>query len=103
MSPRTLQRRLRELGPTWREEVESVRQERTMELLRTTEVPLQVIAARVGYSDMRARCAGRYGGGTGGRPGTSATRRDSRRPPLAAVADAPTSWGTWSSPRACRP
>ncbi|MEV7578881.1 AraC family transcriptional regulator ligand-binding domain-containing protein [Streptomyces erythrochromogenes] len=54
MSPRTLQRRLRELGTTWREEVESVRQERTMELLRGTDLPLQVIAARVGYSDMRA-------------------------------------------------
>ncbi|WP_051806874.1 AraC family transcriptional regulator ligand-binding domain-containing protein [Streptomyces sp. NRRL F-2664] len=54
MSPRTLQRRLRELGTTWREEVESVRQERTMELLRTTDLPLQLIAARVGYSDLRA-------------------------------------------------
>ncbi|MFE2241894.1 AraC family transcriptional regulator ligand-binding domain-containing protein [Streptomyces virginiae] len=54
MSPRTLQRRLRELGTTWREEVESVRQERTMELLRTTDMPLRLIAAQVGYSDMRA-------------------------------------------------
>ncbi|MFE2126639.1 AraC family transcriptional regulator ligand-binding domain-containing protein [Streptomyces amritsarensis] len=54
MSPRTLQRRLRELGTTWREEVESVRQERTMELLRSTDLPLQAIAARVGYSDLRA-------------------------------------------------
>ncbi|GAA2623441.1 hypothetical protein GCM10010425_18340 [Streptomyces spororaveus] len=54
MSPRTLQRRLGELGTTWREEVEAVRQEHTMELLRATDLPLRSVAAQVGYSDMRA-------------------------------------------------
>ncbi|MEU3741188.1 AraC family transcriptional regulator ligand-binding domain-containing protein [Streptomyces sp. NPDC032198] len=54
MSPRTLQRRLGDLGTNWREEIEAVRQEHTMDLLRTTDLPLQSIAARVGYSDVRA-------------------------------------------------
>ncbi|MGW6984734.1 AraC family transcriptional regulator ligand-binding domain-containing protein [Streptomyces sp. NPDC054932] len=54
MSPRTLQRRLGEHGTTWREEVEAVRQEHTMELLRATDLPLRSVAARVGFSDMRA-------------------------------------------------
>ncbi|MCT9092761.1 AraC family transcriptional regulator [Streptomyces sp. ASQP_92] len=54
MSPRTLQRRLGELGTNWREEIEAVRQQHTMDLLRTTDLPLQSIAARVGYSDVRA-------------------------------------------------
>ncbi|WP_433237858.1 AraC family transcriptional regulator ligand-binding domain-containing protein [Streptosporangium sp. CA-135522] len=54
MSPRTLQRRLGEHGTNWREEIEAVRQRHTMDLLRTTDLPLQSIAARVGYSDIRA-------------------------------------------------
>lgn len=54
MSPRTLQRRLAANGTTWRAEVESVRHEHTMELLHTTDLPLQSIAGRVGYSDVRA-------------------------------------------------
>ncbi|MFD9391233.1 AraC family transcriptional regulator ligand-binding domain-containing protein [Streptomyces sp. NPDC060000] len=54
MSPRTLQRRLGEHGSSWREEIEAIRQEHTMDLLRTTDLPLQSIAARVGYSDVRA-------------------------------------------------
>ncbi|WP_369240205.1 AraC family transcriptional regulator ligand-binding domain-containing protein [Streptomyces sp. R21] len=54
MSPRTLQRRLGEHGTNWREEIEAIRQEHTMELLRTTDLPLQSIAVRVGYSDVRA-------------------------------------------------
>ncbi|MFI9100054.1 AraC family transcriptional regulator ligand-binding domain-containing protein [Streptomyces fildesensis] len=54
MSPRTLQRRLGEHGTNWREEIEAIRQEHTMDLLRTTDLPLQSIAARVGYSDVRA-------------------------------------------------
>ncbi|MFJ6799079.1 AraC family transcriptional regulator ligand-binding domain-containing protein [Streptomyces sp. NPDC091268] len=54
MSPRTLQRRLAEHGTNWREEIEAVRQQRTMDLLRTTDLPLQSIATRVGYSDVRA-------------------------------------------------
>ncbi|MGR4878147.1 AraC family transcriptional regulator ligand-binding domain-containing protein [Streptomyces sp. LARHCF249] len=52
-SPRTLQRRLAENGTTWRAQVESVRHEHTMELLRSTDLPLQSIAGRVGYSDVR--------------------------------------------------
>ncbi|WP_406737432.1 helix-turn-helix transcriptional regulator [Streptomyces sp. NBC_00853] len=54
LSPRTLQRRLGEHGTTWRDEVEAVRQEHTMELLRATDLPLRSVAARVGYSDMCA-------------------------------------------------
>ncbi|MFD4248022.1 AraC family transcriptional regulator ligand-binding domain-containing protein [Streptomyces sp. NPDC058525] len=54
MSPRTLQRRLAEYDTTWRAQVESVRHEHTMDLLRSTDLPLDSIADRVGYSDARA-------------------------------------------------
>ncbi|GAA1586706.1 AraC family transcriptional regulator ligand-binding domain-containing protein [Streptomyces globosus] len=54
MSPRTLQRRLAENGTTWSRQVEAVRQEQALELLRTTELPLRAIADRVGYADVRA-------------------------------------------------
>ncbi|MGW6979205.1 AraC family transcriptional regulator ligand-binding domain-containing protein [Streptomyces sp. NPDC054932] len=54
MSSRTLQRRLAEHGTTWRAQVEAVRQEHTLELLHTTDLPLRSIADRVGYSDVRA-------------------------------------------------
>lgn len=54
MSARTLQRRLGEHGTSWREEIEAVRQEQALSLLRDTDLPIQAIAARVGYSDVRA-------------------------------------------------
>ncbi|CAM5308798.1 helix-turn-helix domain-containing protein [Streptomyces avidinii] len=95
VSPRTLQRRLGEHGTTWREEVEAVRQEHTLELLRATDLPLRSVAARVGFSDVRAlrRAVHRWEG----RP-----PRDIRN--AAGAGEHPsTAWGTGSSPRACRP
>ncbi|WP_419998889.1 AraC family transcriptional regulator ligand-binding domain-containing protein [Streptomyces boninensis] len=54
MSPRTLQRRLREEGTSWREELGAYRQQRVDELLRETSLTLESIATRVGYSEPRA-------------------------------------------------
>lgn len=54
MSPRTLQRRLAEHDTTWRTEVERVRQERALALLKDPELSMRSIARRVGYSDERA-------------------------------------------------
>ncbi|MCG5212747.1 helix-turn-helix domain-containing protein [Streptosporangium soli] len=54
MSPRTLQRHLREKGTSWREELETYRQRRVGQLLRETSLSVESIAARVGYSDPRA-------------------------------------------------
>ncbi|MFI6586790.1 helix-turn-helix domain-containing protein [Embleya sp. NPDC050493] len=54
MSPRTLQRRLSDLETTWRDEIESVRHERAGTLLRETDLPIQSIAGRLGYTDARA-------------------------------------------------
>ncbi|MFE2866388.1 MULTISPECIES: helix-turn-helix domain-containing protein [unclassified Embleya] len=54
MSPRTLQRRLSDLETTWRDEIESVRHERAGTLLRETDLPVQSIAGRLGYTDARA-------------------------------------------------
>ncbi|MFI1646737.1 helix-turn-helix domain-containing protein [Streptomyces avidinii] len=95
MSPRTLQRRLGEHGTTWREEVEAVRQEHTLELLRATDLPLRSVAARVGFSDVRAlrRAVRRWEG---------LPPRDVRNA-AGAGEHPPTSWGTGPSPRACRP
>ncbi|MFE3262335.1 helix-turn-helix domain-containing protein [Nocardia sp. NPDC059229] len=53
-SPRTLQRRLRDLGTSWREEVETVRYETATNLIRNTTLPFRSIAARIGYTDPRA-------------------------------------------------
>ncbi|MTE15346.1 AraC family transcriptional regulator [Nocardia aurantiaca] len=53
LSPRTLQRRLGDLGTTWRAEVEAVRYEHAMDLLRDTDLPMDAIAARLGYADPR--------------------------------------------------
>ncbi|MFB8006133.1 helix-turn-helix domain-containing protein [Nocardia sp. NPDC056000] len=53
MSPRTLQRRLAEHETTWREELEAVRFERATRLLRETDLSLQSIAGRLGYTDHR--------------------------------------------------
>ncbi|KAF0845021.1 AraC family transcriptional regulator [Nocardia caishijiensis] len=52
-SPRTFQRRLAEAGTTWRDEVEAARRERAEHLLRASDLPVQAIAARLGYTDAR--------------------------------------------------
>ncbi|MEU6586670.1 helix-turn-helix domain-containing protein [Nocardia sp. NPDC046763] len=54
ISPRTFQRRLYEMGTNWREEVEAVRCEHAVELLRTTNLPIRSVATRLGYADARA-------------------------------------------------
>jgi AraC-like DNA-binding protein len=54
MSHRTLQRRLRQEGTTWREELERLRQSRVDHLLRETSLSVESIAARVGFTDSRA-------------------------------------------------
>ncbi|MFF2073587.1 AraC family transcriptional regulator ligand-binding domain-containing protein [Kitasatospora sp. NPDC058162] len=54
VSPRTLQRRLSDRGTTWREEIDAVRHEQAARLLRDTRLPVQSIAARLGYADPRA-------------------------------------------------
>ncbi|MFJ9370132.1 helix-turn-helix domain-containing protein [Nocardia sp. NPDC101769] len=54
MSPRTLQRRLQAIGTSWRQEAESVRRENAMRLIRDTALPVQSVAARLGYTDARA-------------------------------------------------
>lgn len=53
-SPRTLQRRLRDMDTTWRAEIEQVRWRQAQNLLRDTDLSVQSVAARVGYSDARA-------------------------------------------------
>ncbi|MFE3194846.1 helix-turn-helix domain-containing protein [Nocardia sp. NPDC059240] len=53
-SPRTLQRRLHAQGTTWRDELDSVRSEHAVALLRETDLPVDTIAARLGYADARA-------------------------------------------------
>lgn len=53
MSSRTLQRRLSELDTSWRSEVEAVRHERAVALIRDTGLPVQSIAVRLGYTDAR--------------------------------------------------
>ncbi|MGH8879681.1 MAG: AraC family transcriptional regulator ligand-binding domain-containing protein [Stackebrandtia sp.] len=54
LSPRTLQRRLRDEQTSWREELERRRQSQVDRLLRQTSLPVEAIAARVGYADPRA-------------------------------------------------
>lgn len=54
LSPRTLQRRLREEGTSWREELENLRQRRVERLLRETQLTMDAIATRVGFSDSRS-------------------------------------------------
>jgi transcriptional regulator GlxA family with amidase domain len=54
MSPRTLQRRLREEGTSWREELEKLRQRRVERLLRETSLSVESIAARIGFPGPRA-------------------------------------------------
>ncbi|MFF2554371.1 helix-turn-helix domain-containing protein [Nocardia sp. NPDC058058] len=54
ISTRTLQRRLSEEGTTWREEVAATRHQHAVDLLRDTALPVQSVAAKVGYNDARA-------------------------------------------------
>ncbi|MFJ8042449.1 AraC family transcriptional regulator ligand-binding domain-containing protein [Kitasatospora sp. NPDC096147] len=54
IGPRTLQRRLDEHGTSWRAELQSARCARVLDLLRSTELSLEAIAARTGYADARA-------------------------------------------------
>ncbi|MFD3508773.1 helix-turn-helix domain-containing protein [Nocardia sp. NPDC058666] len=74
-SSRTFQRRLAEAGTTWRDEVDAARRERAQHLLRTSDLPVRAIAARLGYTDARTlrRAFRRW---TGQNPETY--RRDAR-------------------------
>lgn len=80
LSPRTLQRRLGELGTTWRDEVEAVREELAMDLIRDSDVPMRTIAARARFSDARAlrRAVHRWHGTT---PGDLRRRYEHSAPP----------------------
>jgi AraC-like DNA-binding protein len=51
VSPRTLQRKLNELGTTFSEELEKSRRERAYRWVLETELPLRTIAKRIGFSD----------------------------------------------------
>ena len=53
MSTRTLQRRLEERDTSWRDEVEAVRHEQTLQLLKQTDLTVGSVASRVGYADAR--------------------------------------------------
>ncbi|MEU6586649.1 helix-turn-helix domain-containing protein [Nocardia sp. NPDC046763] len=53
LSPRTLQRRLQALGTNWRQEVEAVRHDNAVLLIRDSDLPAQSVAARLGYTDAR--------------------------------------------------
>ncbi|MFG2058389.1 AraC family transcriptional regulator ligand-binding domain-containing protein [Micromonospora sp. NPDC048930] len=54
VSARTLQQRLRSAGTTWRTEVDAARAALAAELLGDSAMPIASIAARLGYSDVRA-------------------------------------------------
>lgn len=54
MSTRTLQRRLEAQGTTWTAELEAVRRTKILQMLRTTDMPLDSVACRSGYNDTRA-------------------------------------------------
>jgi AraC-like DNA-binding protein len=51
ITPRTLERRLRRLGTTYRELVDRHRRDEAEHLLVTTQLPITMIAERLGYSD----------------------------------------------------
>ncbi|MFF0610314.1 AraC family transcriptional regulator ligand-binding domain-containing protein [Nocardia tengchongensis] len=53
ISDRTLQRRLAEHGTSWRAELETLRRETAIALLRDSTVPVRVVALRLGYRDHR--------------------------------------------------
>jgi AraC-like DNA-binding protein len=54
MTPRTLQRRLRSEGVSHRELVEHMRKHRAVELLTTTALRIEAVAAELGFSDAAA-------------------------------------------------
>ncbi|MFF2554671.1 helix-turn-helix domain-containing protein [Nocardia sp. NPDC058058] len=54
LSPRTLQRRLADRGTSWRRELEIVRCQQASRLLRETQLSVESIATRMGYSNQRA-------------------------------------------------
>ncbi|MFE3026569.1 AraC family transcriptional regulator [Nocardia tengchongensis] len=54
ISPRTLQRRLADRDTSWRREFEAVRLEQATRLLLDTQLPVESIAGRIGYSNHRA-------------------------------------------------
>ncbi|MGW4531097.1 AraC family transcriptional regulator ligand-binding domain-containing protein [Nocardia sp. NPDC004340] len=53
LSERTLQRRLAEHGTGWRTELETLRRDTALALLRDPAVPVRVVALRLGYRDHR--------------------------------------------------
>lgn len=54
LSPRTLQRRLEDDATSWRRELDRLRSQRELALLRDTALPVSSVAVRLGYSDARA-------------------------------------------------
>lgn len=54
LSPRTVQRRLDELGTTWRAEVDCARADHAARLLGDARLPLRAVASRIGYRDERS-------------------------------------------------
>lgn len=54
LSPRTLQRRLEDNATNWRRELDRLRSQRELALLRDTALPVSSVAVRLGYSDARA-------------------------------------------------
>lgn len=78
MSPRTLQRRLAEHGTSWREEVDRVRYEQALRLLRRNELTVHSVATRVGFTDARAlrKAFRRWGGAAPATMRAALTRMD---------------------------
>ncbi|ACL05837.1 transcriptional regulator, AraC family [Desulfatibacillum aliphaticivorans] len=52
MSPRTLRRRLKEEGTSFKNIVSDVQKEKAIHLLQTTNLPIQQIALELGYEDL---------------------------------------------------
>ena len=51
-SPRTLRRRLKEEGTSYKKLVSGVRKEKAIKLLKTTSLPIQQIALETGFNDL---------------------------------------------------
>jgi AraC-like DNA-binding protein len=54
ISPRTLQRRLRQHDTTWQQELDAARHRQATQMLSATDLPMRTIAARLGYADTRS-------------------------------------------------